>query len=244
VRTGIQQAFCYSDGFGHEAQHKLQAEPGQVPGQGDARIDPRWVGSGWTIFNNKGNPVRQYEPFFSATHDFEFAATIGVSATLIYDPVGRVVATLNADHTFQKTMFDPWRQEIWDSNDTVLPDPGQDPDVGPLIGALPEEDYLPTWCQQREGGALGTAQAEAATKAAVHQGTPGLGLVDPLGRVFMSVEHNRFVRDDVAIDEFYPTRSAIDIQGNERTVTDALGRVIVTYEYDVGGGRIHQNNRD
>jgi hypothetical protein len=60
----------------------------------------------------------------------------------------------------------------------------------------------------------------------------------------MSVEHNRFVRDDVAIDEFYPTRSAIDIQGNERTVTDALGRVIVTYEYDVGGGRIHQNNRD
>jgi hypothetical protein len=157
-----------------------RATPGSIRGG---------FGSGWTIFNNEGNPVRQYEPFFSATHDFEFAATIGVSATLIYDPVGRVVATLNADHTFQKTMFDPWRQEIWDSNDTVLPDPGQDPDVGPLIGALPEEDYLPTWCQQREGGALGTAQAEAATKAAVHQGTPGLGFVDPLGRVFMSVEH-------------------------------------------------------
>ena len=27
-------------------------------------VSPRWVGSGWTIFNNKGKPVRQYEPFF------------------------------------------------------------------------------------------------------------------------------------------------------------------------------------
>jgi hypothetical protein len=168
ARTKVQQAFCYSDGFGREAQHKLQAEPGQVPRHGGVRIDPRWVGSGWTIFNNKGNPVRQYEPFFSATHGLEFAATIDVSATLIYDPVGRAVATLNADHTFQKTMLDPWRQEIWDSNDTVLLHPGQDPAVGPLIGALPEEDYLPTWYQQREDGAIGTAQVEAATKAAVH----------------------------------------------------------------------------
>ena len=35
-------------------------------------VSPRWVGSGWTIFNNKGKPVRQYEPFFTDTHRFEF----------------------------------------------------------------------------------------------------------------------------------------------------------------------------
>ncbi len=93
ARTKVQQAFAYSDGFGREAQRKLQAEPGPVPGVG--RADPRWVGSGWTIFNNKGSPVRKYEPFFSVTHRFEFALTAGVAATLIYDPVGRVVATLN-----------------------------------------------------------------------------------------------------------------------------------------------------
>jgi hypothetical protein len=28
-------------------------------------VEPRWVGSGWTVFNNKGKPVRQYEPFFT-----------------------------------------------------------------------------------------------------------------------------------------------------------------------------------
>ncbi len=244
ARTRIQQAFCYSDGFGREAQHKLQAEPGRVPGHANIRIDPRWVGSGWTIFNNKGKPVRQYEPFFSATHAFEFAAMIGVSATLVYDPVGRVVATLNPEHTFQKAIFDPWRQEVWDSNDSVLLDPGQDPDVGPLIGAIPAQDYLPTWYQQRAGGALGTAQAQAAAKAAIHQATPGIAFIDPLGRVVMSVAHNRFVRDDIAVDEFYPTRSTFDIQGNERAVTDALGRIIVTYDYDVTGRRIHQHSRD
>ena len=118
-QTRIQHSFSYSDGFGREIQKKIQAEPGPlVPGGAD--VDPRWVGSGWTIFNNKGKPVRQYEPFFSATHRFEFARTEGVSPVLFYDPVGRVVATLHPNHTWEKVVFDPWRQESWDVNDTVL----------------------------------------------------------------------------------------------------------------------------
>ena len=42
-----------------------------VPGalQSDTSLaSPRWVGSGRVVFNNKGKPVKQYEPFFSATH--------------------------------------------------------------------------------------------------------------------------------------------------------------------------------
>ncbi len=65
----------------------------------DADVSPRWVGSGWTIFNNKGKPVRQYEPFFTDTHRFEFDVRIGVSPVLFYDPVERVVATLHPNHT-------------------------------------------------------------------------------------------------------------------------------------------------
>ncbi len=75
LRTQI--GFSYSDGFGREIQRKIQAEPGPVEGLEDT-VDPRWVGSGWTIFNNKGKPVRQYEPFFSRLaarrHQFEFGA--------------------------------------------------------------------------------------------------------------------------------------------------------------------------
>jgi hypothetical protein len=64
--TKIQHSFSYSDGFGREIQMKIQAEPGDVD---DVHTDPRWVGSGWTIFNNKGKPVRKYEPFFDGTHE-------------------------------------------------------------------------------------------------------------------------------------------------------------------------------
>ena len=71
---------------------------------------PRWVGSGWAIFNNKGKPVRQYEPFFSDTHGFEFAHIVGVSPILFYDPLGRVMATLHPNHTYEKVVFDPWQQ--------------------------------------------------------------------------------------------------------------------------------------
>ena len=78
-------------------------------------VNPRWVGSGWTIFNNKGKPVRQYEPFFSQLptkgHQFEFGVQVGVSPILCYDPVERVVATIHPNHTYEKVVFDPWHQD-------------------------------------------------------------------------------------------------------------------------------------
>lgn len=105
-QTKTQISLSYSDGFGREIQKKLQAKPGCV-NEGGPLIHPRWIGSGWTIFNNKGKPVRQYEPFFSALHDFEFASIKGVSPILFYDPIERVVATLHSNHTFEKVVFDP-----------------------------------------------------------------------------------------------------------------------------------------
>src|SRR5262249_38097379 len=141
----------YSDGLGHEIQKKVQAEPGPL-NLDDPRapvVNPRWVDSGWTILNNKGKPVRQYEPFFSATHEFEFANKVGVTPTIFYDPVERVVATLRPNHSWEKIVFDPWLQRTWDVNDTVLFDPRSDPDVGDLFSLLPDSDYLPTWYQTR-----------------------------------------------------------------------------------------------
>src|SRR5206468_4239197 len=104
----IQLSFSYSDGFGREIQKKIQAEPGPLVESGPV-VNPRWVGSGWTIFNNKGKPVRQYEPFFSATHKFEFGLMVGVSPVLFYDPADRVVATLHSNHTYEKVVFDSWQ---------------------------------------------------------------------------------------------------------------------------------------
>jgi len=243
-QTKIQHSFSYSDGFGREIQKKIQAEPGPLVPGGPA-VNPRWVGNGWTVFNNKGKPVRQYEPFFSATHAFEFGRTVGVSPVLFYDPVGRVVATLHPNHTWEKVVFDPWQQKSWDVNDTVaITDPKDDLDVGDYFRRLPDVDYLPGWYAQRAGGMMGAEEQAAALKAAVHAATPSVAHTDSLGRTVLTVAHNKFKRSDALPGDppeeaFHHTRVTYDIEGNQRAVIDALDRIVMRYDYDMLGASIH-----
>jgi RHS repeat-associated protein len=253
-QSRIQIGFGYSDGFGREIQKKIQAEPGPLMSGGPV-VTPRWVGSGWTIFNNKGKPVRQYEPYFSANHEFEFARIVGVSPILFYDPAGRVVATLHPDHCWEKVVFDPWRQETWDASDTVLiADPKNDADVSDFFRRLPDADYLPTWYGERQTGARGPQAQAAAEKTAIHANTPTVAHFDSLGRTFLSIAHNKYKTSDMApddppVEEFHPTRTVLDIEGNQREVIDARDRVVMRYDYSVAGpekekeaagNRIHQ----
>ncbi|MGH8646446.1 MAG: RHS repeat-associated core domain-containing protein [Gammaproteobacteria bacterium] len=209
-------------------------------------VSPRWVGSGWTVFNNKGKPVRQYEPFFTDTHRFELDVRIGVSPVLFYDPVERVIATLHPNHTWEKVVFDPWRQETWDVNDTVLvADPRTDPDAGDFFRRLPDADYLPTWHARRQGGAMGPQEQAVASKAAVHANTPTIAHADSLGRTFLTVAHDTFKYSDTPpadppTEEFHSTRVVLDIEGNQREVIDVKDRVIMRYDYDMLGSRVHQ----
>lgn len=231
-RSKTQIGLHYSDGFGREIQAKQQAAPGPVA-EGGPDVAPRWIGSGWTIFNNKGKPVRQYEPFFSASQDFEFAAIRGVSPILLYDPVERVVATLNPEKTYRKVVFDPWRQTSWDANDTVTADPARDPDIGAYFRRLPDSDYLPTWYQQRIDGGLGPAEQAAAEKAARHADTPALAFFDTLGRIFLGIDDNGGERK-------YRTRTVLDIEGNRRAVVDAVDRVVIRSDFDMAGAQLHE----
>jgi RHS repeat-associated protein len=262
----IQHGFSYSDGFGREIQKKVQAEPGPVPMRaGDGSIivgvggqptmtatdvSPRWVGSGWTVFNNKGKPVRQYEPFFTDRHAFEFDVRIGVSRVVFYDPIERVVATLHPNHTWEKVLIDQWRQQTWDPNDTVLVgDPRTDADVGDFFRRLPVAAFLPTWHVQRDGGALGPHEQDAARKAAIHRETPTVAHADSLGRTFLTVARNRFKYSDTPpaappVEELHTTRVAVDIEGNQRQIVDALNRIVIRYDYDMLGTRIHHASMD
>ncbi len=239
----FQVSISYSDGFGREIQKKVQAEPGPVETDG-VEVNPRWVGSGWTIFNNKGNPVRQYEPFFTATHDYEFAVMVGVSPILFYDPVERVVATLHPNHTWEKVVFDPWQQTTWDVNDTVLLDPRTDPDVEGYFARLDAASYSPTWYMARQDGALGALERDSALKTAVHAATPTTAYFDTLGQTIVTDTHNRFVRDGETVDEHYATRVVMDIEGNQRAVIDALERVVMQYDYDLLSSRIYTSSME
>jgi RHS repeat-associated protein len=234
-QTKVQHSFTYSDGFGREIQKKLQAEPGPS--------GPRWVGTGWTVFNNKGNPVRQFEPFFADSQAFESDVRAGVSPVLFYDPTGRVIGTLHPNHTWEKVVFDAWRQENWDVNDTALiADPKSDPDVRDFFARLPDTDYLPTWFAQRLGGALGPDEQAAATKTAVHSGTPSVSHSDSLGRTFLTIAHNKSQRsnEQSPTEEFFANRIVFDIEGNQREVMDESDRLVMRYDYDLLGNRIHQ----
>jgi RHS repeat-associated protein len=241
----LQVAFAYSDGLGRAIQRKAQAEPGALV-EGGAPVVDRWVGSGWVIYNNKGKPVRQYEPFFDDTHDFKFGAAVGVSPTLFYDPVGRVVATLNPDHSFAKVVFDPWRQDSFDANDTVMiADPSADPDVGAYFARIPTGDYMPGWFAQRSGGAMGLDAKNAAQRASIHAGTPATAHFDAMGQPFLTLAFNRYQLPPAPVVESHDrTLVDLDIAGNQRAMTDALGRAIVTCDYDVLGTCIRRQSVD
>lgn len=201
----------------------------------------RWISSGWTIYNNKGKPVRQYEPFFSAIPDFEFGVMAGVSPVLFYDSAERVVATLHPNHTFEKVRFDPWQQTTYDVNDTVTIAPKTDPDVGSFFTLLPDGDYLPTWYDQRIGSPH-PEERDAAKKAAAHANTPTVAYFDTLGRTFLTIADNG--KDARGAEQRYRTHSVLDIEGNQREVIDALDRIVMRYAYDMLGNRIHQLSMD
>src|SRR5205807_9908380 len=126
-----QETYSYSDGSGHEVMKKIQAEPGPaltIDAQGNlvtVNTSPqvRWVGTGRTIYDNKGNPIKKYEPYFSITFAYETEQALvelGVTPILHYDPLGRLIRTDNPNGTFPKVEFDAWQQIISDENDTVL----------------------------------------------------------------------------------------------------------------------------
>jgi hypothetical protein len=183
-----------------------------------------------------------------------------VSPVLFYDPVERVVATLHPNHTWEKVVFDPWRQETWDVNDTVLLDPAADPDVGGFFRRLATAEYLPTWHALRTDPTYAesfearypdstdrTHETQAAHKTEVHAGTPTIAHFDTLGRTFLTVAFNRFARNGSTLEERYFTRVELDIEGNQRAVRDAvqqngdaLGRVVMRYDYDMLSNRVHQ----
>jgi RHS repeat-associated protein len=244
AQSKMQVSFSYSDGFGREVQKKIQAEPGDAP-QREANVanpnrpgklvlengkpklastDPRWVGNGRTIFNNKGKPVKQYEPFFSSTHLYEDEPELvmtGVTPITFYDPVERVVATLHPNHTYEKVVFDPWQQVTWDVNDTVLLDPQTDPDVGGFFGRLPDSDYLPTW-HSEYSSSPDAVKRSAAIKAAAHAGTPAIAHLDTLGRPFLTIADNGGTNK-------FETRVELDLEGNPLAITDARQNAVMIH---------------
>jgi RHS repeat-associated protein len=234
ANTRWQETYSYSDGSGHEVMRKVQAEPGQAPqrdattgalvhAQGKlvfAETSSRWVGSGRTVLDNKGHPVKQYEPFFSGEYEYEDETELvewGVTPVMRYDALGRLVRTDLPNGTFSKVAFDPWQETHHDPNDTVLES---------------------LWYAARQGLDASTdPEGRAAALTAAHANTPGVVHLDALGRPFRALEDNGSAGQ-------YATTTTLDIEGNALLINDHRGVVVQRSVFGMGGHKLRQESCD
>jgi YD repeat-containing protein len=227
-----QVAVAYSDGGGNVVLTKQKAWPGEAPlrdSSGELVFDAdgelvtdwvseRWIGSGRVVVDNKGNPVKQYESFFSSTSEYEDEVQLvewGVSPTLYYDPLGRKIRVDFPDGTFEEVRFDAWKQETWDRCDTVL-----------------DSD----WYTQRQSSSDPLVQ-RSVNLSTPHANTPATAHLDGLGRVFLTQE-----KPDPTTT--YETRLTLDVLGRVLVVHDARGNDTQQDVYDALGRSVHSNSPD
>ncbi|MEN6331332.1 MAG: SpvB/TcaC N-terminal domain-containing protein, partial [Smithella sp.] len=246
----VRLSFEYSNGLDQIVMKKVQAAPGTakqvivnhdntytVADINTAALNPqqlRWTGSGRTVLNNKGNTVKQYEPYFSATHQYEDLKELvetGVTPLMYYDAPGRLVKVEMPDGTFSKTEFNSWKQSFYDPNDTILESPWYHQRTNRLIDAeLMAEGKDPV------------QEKAAADKAAKHANTPNVQCFDTMGRPVLFIEHNKNISTEA--DEFYHLQVKSDIEGNLQSATDARGNVVMQYKYDMLGNKVYQSSMD
>ena len=247
-QSPLQAAFEYSDGMGSVLVKKIQAEP-ERPGQ-----PMRWIANGKTILNNKGKPVKQYEPYFSPPevgHRFEEPHEAGVTSVIYYDAVGRTMRTEMPDGSFNRVEFSPWHMRNFDRNDTVMesqwyadrnpPNPNQPLPRNPITGEL-----------------LVTPEQRAAWLAAQHRGTPSLTILDSLGRNVINIADNGPNGADK-----YLTYTKLDAEGKPLWIRDARSNLVMQYIappvpnnqvidpvagfvpcYDIAGNSLFQHSMD
>jgi RHS repeat-associated protein len=222
-------SYTYVDGSGREAMKRVQAEPGDVAEREDdgrivrdgegapvtRHVDERWVSTGRTVFDNKGNPVQIYLPFFSDTHEYRASEFVdGVLAeTRRYDSLGRQIRTEYPDGTHTRVEFDAWKQETWDENDSIEGTP---------------------WLARMQAG--GGAEKRAADLTLAHASTQTVAHLDTLGRTFLTVADKK--------SETLQTRVELDVQGNQLSVTDARTNVIARHKFDLLGRKIWVDSAD
>lgn len=139
----IREQVAFSDGFGLQLQVAVRHSPGGawqrdrtgslITGENnlpkEITTNDRWAVTGRTEYNNKGQPIRTYQPYFlndwryvsddSARHDL-------YADTHYYDPIGREWQVETAKGWLRRSLFTPWFVVSEDENDTAQ---GSDPEV-------------------------------------------------------------------------------------------------------------------
>ena len=251
----VQAAYEYTDGLGNVIVRKMQAEPAEGGGT------LRWIASSKTVLNNKGRPVKQYEPYFSDNgHVFEEPREAGVTPVIYYDAGGRTVRTEAPDGSYARVAFSPWNVARYDANDTVL-----EPGNAWYAARRPPDPTRPLPTDPITGALLATRDGRAAWLAAQHGGTPTITVLDSLGRDVIAIAHNRATDErGLSIDETHMTVTRLDAEGKPLWIRDARGNLVVQFvrqgdagptsntaepreytpAYDIAGNLLFQHSMD
>ncbi|HAS42450.1 MAG TPA: hypothetical protein DCS93_18370 [Microscillaceae bacterium] len=130
----IEQHLQYSDGLGRSIQSKIKAEAGTdyynynatsenyEVNPSDASAFPRWLTQGHTVYNNKGQVVLAYDPYYTDTADFvtqnDFKL-LGTSPINYYDGLNRVTHSITRKGHMIAHAWTAWDETIWDTNDCL-----------------------------------------------------------------------------------------------------------------------------
>lgn len=196
----------YSDGFGRLLQTRTQGEdvrfghaqfgggdavlsPDQSTGAG-SRVEgvtntnaasPNVIVSGWQRYDNKGRVIEKYEPFFDVgwNYDPPSDAQLGQKVTMIYDPRGQVIRTINPDGSEQHVIYG-------------IPNHLDDPPLAPTdtskFSPTPWEAY--TYDANDNAGRT-HASIEPHCSYRHHYNTPASIEIDALGRTIRAVARHR-----------------------------------------------------
>lgn len=235
VATGLksQMVIEYQDGFGRAIQSKRKVEAGLAVkrlGDGTVELDfagepvltmstNRWLVSGHIVYNNKQQPVRQFESFFSGIHEFESddsLETHGVSAHNYYDAMGRAFRTDQPNGTFTEVLFSSWETQAFDQNDTV------------------DRSLYKTF---REFLANTEPEKMALDRSLAHKATPTIAKIDPLGREFYRSTLNNDATERKVIH-------TLDITGDIHEITDARNLKAFEYKRDMLGRLLYEKSMD
>ncbi|PSL45406.1 RHS repeat-associated protein [Chitinophaga niastensis] len=235
----LQYQFEYSGGMDQVLMKKTQTTPGNahyIDDTGKLQITDttpklRWIGNGRTVLNNKGNAVKQYQPYFSVTHAYEDDSRlveVGPTSILFYDPVSRNIRTEQPDETFSVIAYAGWKQTNSDPNDTVIGSQWYNKRFNRLIDT-----------ELIAAGKDPALEQSAAIKAAKHKDTPEVMHLDTLGRTISKIAHNK---DQAMLDIFAETAIHLDIKGNTLSVADPLLHTIISWQYDIAGNAVSQQS--
>lgn len=187
----IQETITFFDGFGREVEKKMRVEAGEAvlhTANGElvtdearrAQVDTvavRYAVSGRTVYNNKGKPVEQYQPYFSDTPQYEdqsdehLLLLLPPPTVTFYDPLLRVVRINTPKGFFSCTVYSPWENVMYDQDDTVKDSPFY-------------QEHMPS------GEGITAAEKRALEQAATFYNTPAIEVLDSLGKAFLSIVNN------------------------------------------------------